>query len=130
MTLSGYVTGIHAATKSAAEKEVKNIEGVNKVVNNIKLLSPSLFDDQVRNQTYATLSRTRSLSGYFGPASPRMHTIVDNQRITLHGIVINEGNKNLATLSRQHCPGCLAGDQRAAGGEVAPFVRTSHLLQQ
>lgn len=79
LTLSGYVTGIHAATVSDAEKVVKNIEGVNKVVNNIKLLSPSLFDDQVGNQTYATLSRTRSLSGYFGgrplPVSAQSWTI-------------------------------------------------------
>ena len=105
VTLSGYVTGIHAGTKSDAEKVVKNSEGVDKVVNNIKVLPPSLFDDQVRNQTYATLSRTGSLSRYFWPASPSIHIIVDNQRITLRGIVINEGDKNLATIAANTVPG-------------------------
>src|SRR5271167_3708882 len=85
VTLSGYVTPIHAATKSDAENVVKNIEGVDKVVNNIKVLPPSLFDEQVRQQTYATLSRTGSLSRYFWPASPSIRIIVDNQRVTLRG---------------------------------------------
>ena len=48
VTLSGYVTSIHAVTKSDAEGVVKHIEGVDKVVNNIKVLPPSPFDDQVR----------------------------------------------------------------------------------
>ena len=105
VTLSGYVTGVHAATKSDAERVVKNIEGVDKVVNNIKVLPPSLFDDQVRLQTYATLSRTGSLSRYFWPASPSIRIIVDNQRVTLRGIVINEGDKTLATIAAKTVPG-------------------------
>ena len=105
VTLSGCVTGIHAGTKSDAENVVKNIEGVDKVVNNIKILPPSLFDDQVRNQTYATLSRTGSLSRYFWPASPSIRIIVNNQRVTLRGIVINEGDKTLATIAAKTVPG-------------------------
>ena len=70
VTLSGYVTGSHAATKSDAENVVKHIEGVDKVINNIKILPPSPLDDQVREQTYAALSRTASVSRYFWEAAP------------------------------------------------------------
>src|SRR5271167_1592470 len=61
VTLSGYVTGVHAATRSDADSAVKHIEGVDKVVNNIKILPPSPFDDEVRRQTYEAIYRTASL---------------------------------------------------------------------
>ena len=105
VTLSGYVTGAHAATKDQAAGVVKDIEGVDKVVNNIKVLPPSPLDDQVREQTYATLSRTGSLSRYFWEAAPSIHIIVENQRVTLRGIVNNEGDKNMATIAANTVPG-------------------------
>ena len=105
VTLSGYVTGSHAATKSDAENVVKHIEGVDKVINNIKILPPSPLDDQVREQTYAALSRTASLSRYFWEAAPSIHIIVENQRVTLRGIVNSEGDKNLATIAANSVPG-------------------------
>lgn len=105
VTLSGYVTGIHAATKSDAGNVVKNIEGVDKVINNIKILPPSPFDDQVRRETYEAISRSGSLSRYFWEAAPSIHIIVDNQRVTLVGIVNNEGDKNIATIAAKTVPG-------------------------
>jgi hyperosmotically inducible protein len=105
VTLSGYVTGVHAVTKSEAEHAVKHIEGVDNVVNNIKVLPPSPFDDQVRARTYRSLSRTASLSRYFWEASPSIHIIVDNQHVTLRGIVNNEGDKNLASIAANTVPG-------------------------
>src|SRR6516164_2198119 len=65
VTLSGYVTSEHAVTKSDAQNAVKQIEGVDKVINNIQVLPPSPLDTKVREQVYATLSRTGSLSRYF-----------------------------------------------------------------
>src|SRR6201993_3239441 len=38
VTLSGYVTSYHSLTKQSAEKTVRKIEGVEKVVNNIQVL--------------------------------------------------------------------------------------------
>ncbi len=105
VTLNGYVTGDHAVTKSDAENAVKRIEGVDKVVNNIKVLPPSPFDDRVRRQVYEALYRTGPLSKYFWEAAPSIHIIVDNQRVTLLGIVNNEGDKNLATIAANGVPG-------------------------
>src|SRR5690349_21192034 len=69
VTLSGFVTGEHAGTKSDAENVVKHIEGVDKVINNIQVLPPSPLDDQVRQQAYAVLVRTGGLSRYFWAAA-------------------------------------------------------------
>jgi hyperosmotically inducible protein len=105
VTLSGFVTGEHAVTKSDAENAVKQIEGVDKVINNIQVLPPSPLDTKVREQVYATLSRTGSLSRYFWEAAPSIHIIVKNQRVTLAGIVNSEGDKNMATIAANGVPG-------------------------
>lgn len=105
VTLSGSLTSEHSVTKSDAENVVKRIEGVEKVINNIELLPPSPLDTRVRQQAYETLSRTGGLSRYFWEAAPSIHIIVKNQRITLKGFVINEGDKNMAGIAANGIPG-------------------------
>ena len=105
VTLSGYVTGEHAGTKSSAEKVAKQIEGVEKVVNNIEVLPPSPVDDRVREQAYRAMVASAPLSKYFWEASPSIRIIVKNQRIILRGIVYSEGDKNIATITANGIPG-------------------------
>ncbi len=105
VTLSGSLTSEHAVTKSEAENVVKRIEGVDKVVDNIKLLPPSPLDEQARARVYRSLANTGSLSRYFWEAAPSMHIVVDNQRVTLKGFVINQMDKNLATIAANQVPG-------------------------
>jgi hyperosmotically inducible protein len=102
--LSGAVTSEHAVTRSDAENAVKRIEGVDKVINNIKVLPPSPFDQQVREKVYRAISNTASLSRYFWQAAPSIHIIVDGQRVTLKGFVNSEGDKNLATVAANGVP--------------------------
>lgn len=104
VTLSGYVTSEHAVTKSDAENVVKHIEGVEKVINNIEVLPPSPMDTRIREQVYATLSRTGSLSRYFWEAAPSIHIIAKNGRVTLVGYVSSEGDKNLAGITVNGVP--------------------------
>lgn len=104
VTLSGYLTSEHAVTKSDAENAVKRIEGVDQVVNNIKVLSPAAFDQEARARVYRSLFRTASLSQYLWKDSPSIHIIVENQRVTLTGYVNNEGDKTLATLAANSVP--------------------------
>ena len=70
VTLSGSVTSEHAVTKSDAEGAVKHIEGVDKVINNIKILPPSPLDTKVREQVYEALSRTGGLRDISGRPRP------------------------------------------------------------
>ncbi len=104
VTLSGYVTSIHAPTKNTAENVVKHLEGVDKVLNNIRVLPPSPFDQEARARVYRSLVRTGSLSRYFWEVSPSIHIIVEGQRVTLKGYVNSAGDKNLATLAANGVP--------------------------
>lgn len=105
VTLSGMVTSRNAVTKSDAENVVKRIEGVEKVVNNIQIAPPSPLDEQAREQVARSLMRTGGLSRYFWEAAPSIHIIVLNQRVTLKGYVMSEGDKNLANIAANQVPG-------------------------
>jgi hyperosmotically inducible protein len=105
VTLNGSLTSEHAVTRKDAENTVKRIEGVDTVVNNIKILPPSPMDDQARIRVYRNLAKTGTLSRYFWEAAPSIHIIVDNQRVTLKGFVNSETDKNLATMAANQVTG-------------------------
>ena len=63
--LSGSVTNYHSLTRQTVEREVAKVEGVEKVVNNIKVLPPTPFDEQLRRQVNARLIRAGGLSAIF-----------------------------------------------------------------
>ncbi len=118
VTLSGSLTSDHAVTHNDAENVVKHIEGVQNVINNIKVLPPSPLDERVREQTYRALSNAGGLSKYFWEAAPGIHIIVANQRVTLKGYVMNEGDKNLAGITANGVPGVfqVTNDLRVSEG--------------
>jgi len=99
VTLSGYLTSEHSQTKRDAEVVVKRIEGVDKIINNIKVLPPSPMDDRARKQVFNALMRAGGLSRYFWEAAPSIHIIVENLHCTLVGYVNSEGDKNLAGIT-------------------------------
>ena len=99
VTLSGSVTSYHSETRQSAERAVKSIEGVEKVINNIQVLPPNQFDEELRRTVYRKLSNAGGLSQYFWEAAPSIHIIVLNQNITLKGYVDSEGDKNLAGIT-------------------------------
>lgn len=105
VTLTGTLTSGHAVTKNEAESVVKGIEGVDKVINNIKVLPPSPMDDRVREEVFHALVRAGGLSKYFWEAAPSIHIIVENGHVTLEGYVMNEGDKNLAGITASTVPG-------------------------
>jgi hyperosmotically inducible periplasmic protein len=105
VTLSGSLTSEHGVTKTDAENAVKRIEGVDKVINSIKILPASPMDQRARIKVYRSLENTASLSRYFWEAAPSIHIVVDNQRVTLKGFVMNEMDKNLATMAAKQVPG-------------------------
>ena len=105
VTLTGALTSQHAVTKNEAENVVKRIEGVEKVVNDIKVLPPSPMDDRVREEVFQRLVRTGGLSKYFWEAAPSIHILVQNGHVTLTGYVMNEGDKNMAGIAANTTPG-------------------------
>jgi hyperosmotically inducible protein len=103
VTLIGSVTSDHSQTKQDAERAVKSIEGVESV-NNIQVLPPAQFDQQIREQVYRRLNNAGGLSQYFWQAAPSIHIIVANSNVTLKGYVDSTGDKDLAGITVKEVP--------------------------
>ena len=106
VTLLGQVT--LPTLKSEAESRVKQIEGVDKVVNNIEVLPPSPTDDQIRRAEFRAIYSDPVLSKYAWGAVPPIHIIVNNGKVTLDGVVDNESDKNVAGIRAKGVPGTFA----------------------
>jgi len=106
VTLMGQV--VRPTLKSDAERVVKNIEGVERVVNNIEVLPLSPNDDRIRRAVYAAIFSQPSLQMYGMQAVPPIHIIVKNGNVSLEGVVANEGDKNIAGIRANGVPGVFS----------------------
>ena len=106
VTLMGQVT--RPTLKSSAENVVKDIEGVEKVINNIEVLPLSPNDDRVRLAAYRSIYGHTALNRYALNAVPPIHIIVKNGNVTLEGVVANEGDKNIANIQANGVPGVFS----------------------
>ena len=106
VTLMGQVA--RPTLKSSAENVVKDIEGVTKVVNNIEVLPVSPNDDRIRVAVYRAVYGHTALNRYDMQAVPPIHIIVKNGNVTLEGIVLNEGDKNIANIQAKSVPGVFS----------------------
>jgi len=106
VTLLGSVA--NPVVKTDAETAVKQIEGVEKVNNQIKVLPPSGMDDQIRARVASQIFSTAGLSKYSWSAVPSIHIVVDRGHVTLKGVVDNEMDKNLAGIAANRVPGVFS----------------------
>ena len=106
VTLMGQVT--RPTLKSDAERVVKDIEGVEQVTNNIEVLPLSPNDDRIRLAAYRTIYGQTALNRYALNAVPPIHIIVNNGKLTLEGVVANEGDKNIAGIQANSVPGVFS----------------------
>ena len=105
VTLMGQVT--RPTLKSDAERVVKDIEGLEKVINKIEVLPNSPNDDRIRLATYRAIYGHTALNRYALNAVPPIHIIVKNGNITLEGVVATEGDKNIANIQARGVPGAF-----------------------
>lgn len=96
VTLLGYVT--RPTLKSDAENVVKSIEGVANVNNQIKVLPLSPNDDRIRVALYRAIYGQPGLDRYALQAVPPIHILVDSGKVTLEGVVANQGDKDMAGI--------------------------------
>jgi len=106
VTLYGQV--VRPTTRSDAERRVKRLAGVSRVVNNIQVLPLSGFDDNIRRATYRSLARTAGLYRYLQGTNPSIHIVVDRGHVTLEGVVSNSGDKTLANMAARQVPGAFS----------------------
>jgi len=130
VTLRGWAS--RPILKDAAENAVKKIEGVEKVVNEIKVLPLSSLDDSIRARAYAAIYYDPALRRYNpGGRIPRtpadritgvtnnppigyhpIHIIVENGNLTLTGVVDNQMDKNIAGIRANGVQGAFSVDNQ------------------
>jgi hyperosmotically inducible protein len=106
ITLSGDVT--RPVVKDDAERSVKHLPGVTKVINNIRVLPLSTFDNRIRMAAYRSIYGFGGLYRYGMGTQPSIHIIVDNGHVTLIGVVDNEADKDMANIRANTVPGVFS----------------------
>lgn len=106
VTLLGQVT--RPTLKSSAERVVKDIEGVERVNNNIEVLPLSPNDDRLRLAVYRAVYGQTALNRYALQAVPPIHLIVNNGNVTLEGVVASEADKNIANIQARGVAGVFS----------------------
>jgi hyperosmotically inducible protein len=106
VTLHGQV--VRPSTRSDAERSVARIPGVTQVVNKIKVLPLSGFDDSVRRNTYRAIASSSGLYRYFMGANPSIHIVVDRGHVTLVGVVNTRMDSQLAYMAANGVSGAFS----------------------
>lgn len=108
VVLSGQLISEHGVTKDDAANAVKKIPGVTKVVNNIEILPPSPFDNQIRRAEYRAIFSQSDLGRYTLGVIPQVHIIVNGGHVTLEGRVMNQMDRNIAGIAANSVPGVFS----------------------
>ncbi len=94
---------VKPTTSDDAENRIRKIESVARVINQIKVLSISPRDNDLRIALYRAIYNWDSLLfRYATRAMPPIHIVVENGRVTLKGAVASQSESQLAyTAARQ-----------------------------
>ncbi|HVP43579.1 MAG TPA: BON domain-containing protein [Terriglobales bacterium] len=93
--------------QKSAEDAVRHIEGVEKVVNKIQVLPGFPDDERIRVHIARSFWDT-GLMRYMMGGAPPIRIIVAAGKVTLEGIVGNEGDKAIARAKAAGVPGVIS----------------------
>ncbi len=96
MTVSGQVT--LPLKKTDIGSYLSHIKGVTELTNNLTVLPTSPMDDQLRIAIARAIYGDPYFVNYSNQYIPSIHIIVDNQRVTLEGVVISQVDKQRAGM--------------------------------
>jgi hyperosmotically inducible protein len=94
VTLTGWVTMPYKS--SDIERRVSRVADVKTVVNKIKVLPVSQFDDDLRFRIARAIYSSPHFRGYGSMVNPPIHIIVERGRVTLEGVVNNNVDRMIA----------------------------------
>jgi osmotically-inducible protein OsmY len=110
VTLLGQV--VNPALKIDAGRDVKSIEGVSSVDNQIELLPVSPIDNRIRLAEYRAIYSAPGFQKYSIQAVPPIHIIVKNGHVTLMGVVDSTIDKTLAATRAKSVSGVFSVDDQ------------------
>jgi hyperosmotically inducible protein len=96
VTLSGQV--VNEGIKQNAERAVRQMDGIEKVVNQIEVLPSSRRDDALRMNIYRAIYEKEPLEKYGIRGDSSIHIIVKDGWVTLEGVVDSEADRSMAHL--------------------------------
>lgn len=99
---------VRPTLRSDAEAQVRKIEGVASVVNQIEVLPLSPNDDRLRRQVFRAIYSNPVLERYALQAVPPIHIIVKGGNVTLEGVVASEADRNIANIRANGVPGVFS----------------------
>ena len=94
VVLTGWVTMPYKSND--IERRVSRVDGVTRVVNKIKELPVSQFDDDLRIRIARAIYSSPHFRGYGSMVNPPIHIIVEHGRVTLEGVVNNNVDRMIA----------------------------------
>ena len=106
VTLLGQV--VRPTLKDDAERVVKKIPGVTRVINQIEVLPVSPNDDHIRMAEFRAIYGDPALSRYALGAVPPIHIIVKNGHVDLVGVVATQMDKQIAGIRANSVPGVFS----------------------
>ena len=96
---------VRPTLKSDAERRLKGVPGIEKVVNDIEVLPTSPADDRIRLAVARNIYRTEALERYGFQSQPSIHIVVKNGNVTLEGVVDSDQDKTIAGLKAREIGG-------------------------
>jgi hyperosmotically inducible protein len=112
VTLTGDT--MNDVARDSALATVQRMPGVKDVVNEVKVLPVSIFDDQLRIRTARAIYRDSVLGRYATDPVDPIRIVVDNGHVTLYGTVQNQMDKNIAGLRANGVFGAFSVDNKLA----------------
>ncbi|MGA7683721.1 MAG: BON domain-containing protein [Terriglobales bacterium] len=103
---------VYDTPKDSAMAIVAGTPGVKGVVDNVKVLPASFFDNSLRVRIARAIYRDPVLSRYaIDPVHP-IRIVVDNGHVTLYGSVMNTMDKNVAGIRAGAVPGTFSVENK------------------
>ncbi len=110
VTLNGdTVTGV---AKDSALAIVARTPGVKDVVNDVKVLPVSNFDDSIRVRMARAIYRDSVLGRYASDPVDPIRIVVDNGHVTLYGTVESTMDKTIAGMRASSVPGAFSVENK------------------
>jgi hyperosmotically inducible periplasmic protein len=106
VTLTGNV--LNPVMRTDAERSVKHLPGVTRVVDKINILPPSSMDNHIRAAEYRAIFGYSDLYRYAMGAVPSIHIVVDFGHVTLTGVVDSQADKDTAYIRANSVPGVFS----------------------
>jgi len=98
--------------KDSALAIVARTPGVKDVVNEVKVLPVSLFDDSIRVRTARAIYRDSVLGRYATDPVHPIRIVVDNGHVTLYGTVESVMDKTIAGIRASAVPGAFSVENK------------------